>query len=66
MKYHTYPSLKSEDDRLSLWDGFLKGGLSTMGTDEYCTSWELKIEGKTISDVTGRAEWRRDPCRHHL
>ena len=53
MKYHTYPSLKSEDDRLSLWDGFLKGGLSTMGTDEYCTSWELKIEGKTISDVTG-------------
>jgi dihydropyrimidinase len=24
-----------------------------MATDEYCTSWEVKIAGKTISDVTG-------------
>ena len=53
MKYHTYPSLKSEEDRLSLWEGIVRGGLSTMATDEYCTSWELKIAGRTISDVTG-------------
>ena len=53
MKYHTYPSLKSEEDRLSLWDGIVRGGLNTMATDEYCTSWETKIQGKTIRDVTG-------------
>jgi len=53
MKYHTYPSLKSEDDRQALWDGIVNNGLSTMATDEYCTSWETKISGRTISDVTG-------------
>ncbi len=53
MKYHTYPSLKSEEDRLSLWEGIVRGGLNTMATDEYCTSWELKIAGRTVSDVTG-------------
>jgi dihydropyrimidinase len=53
MKYHTYPSLKSEEDRLALWDGVVQGGINTMATDEYCTSWEVKIEGKLISDVTG-------------
>ena len=53
MKYHTYPSLKSEEDRLALWDGIVRGGLNTMATDEYCTSWEVKIAGKTVSDVTG-------------
>ena len=53
MKYHTYPSLKSEQDRLALWDGIVNGGLHTMATDEYCTSWEVKVAGRTISDVTG-------------
>jgi dihydropyrimidinase len=53
MKYHTYPSLKSEADRLAMWDGLIRGGLNTMATDEYCTSWDVKIEGRTISDVTG-------------
>jgi len=53
MKYHTYPSLKSEEDRLAMWDGLIRGGLNTMATDEYCTSWDVKIEGRTISDVTG-------------
>jgi dihydropyrimidinase len=53
MKYHTYPSLKSEQDRQALWQGIAQGGLHTMATDEYCTSWELKIRGRTISDVTG-------------
>ena len=53
MKYHTYPSLKSEEDRLMLWDGLLKGGLNTVATDEYCTAYELKTRGKTITNVTG-------------
>jgi dihydropyrimidinase len=36
-----------------MWDGLVRGGLNTMATDEYCTSWDVKIAGKTISDVTG-------------
>ena len=38
MKYHTYPSLKSEEDRKALWQGIAQSGLHTMATDEYCTS----------------------------
>ena len=53
MKYHTYPSLKSEEDRQALWNGLLQGDIHTMATDEYCTSYALKVEGKTIEDVTG-------------
>ena len=53
MKYHTYPSLKSEEDRKALWQGIAQRGLHTMATDEYCTSWETKIQGRTIRDVTG-------------
>jgi dihydropyrimidinase len=53
MKYHTYPSLKSEEDRQALWNGLLKGDIHTMATDEYCTSYALKVAGKTIEDVTG-------------
>ena len=53
MKYHTYPSLKSEEDRQTLWDGLIKGGLNSMATDEYCTDYALKVSGKTIHDVTG-------------
>ncbi len=53
MKYHTYPSLKSEEDRQAVWQGLLQGDLHTMATDEYCTTFELKIEGKNIDNVTG-------------
>ena len=53
MKYHTYPSLKSEEDRLSLWDGLLKGGINCMATDEYCTTYAMKVAGRSIHDVTG-------------
>jgi len=53
MKYHTYPSLKSEEDRRMLWDGLINGGLNTVATDEYCTAYELKTRGKTIMNVTG-------------
>ncbi len=53
MKYHTYPSLKSEEDRQTLWDGLIKGGINTMATDEYCTTYALKVGGRTVHDVTG-------------
>ena len=52
-KYHTYPSLKSEEDRLALWDGLIRGGISTMATDEYCTDLATKLRGRTIHDITG-------------
>ena len=53
MKYHTYPSLKSEQDRQALWDGIVRGGLSAMATDEYCTTWDVKVAGRSVTDVTG-------------
>ncbi|MBI3330237.1 MAG: amidohydrolase family protein [Nitrospinae bacterium] len=53
MKYHTYPSLKSQEDRLALWDGLLRNDLQTMATDEYCTTFAFKLQGKKIDDVTG-------------
>lgn len=53
MKYHTYPSLKSEEDRATLWSGLLDGRLSTIATDLVSTTWEEKIRFKTVADVTG-------------
>ena len=53
MKYHTYPSLKSEEDRLALWAGLKDGRLSTIATDLVSTSLEEKIHYKTVADVTG-------------
>jgi dihydropyrimidinase len=50
---HTYPSLKFPEDQAALWDGLVKDGLSTLATDEYPTSLELKLRGRTIEDVTG-------------
>ncbi len=53
MKYHTYPSLKSESDRSELWRGLLDGRLSTVATDLVSTTWEEKIRFETVADVTG-------------
>jgi dihydropyrimidinase len=49
----TYPSLKFPEDQAALWDGLVKDGLSTLATDEYPTTLELKLRGRTIEDVTG-------------
>src|SRR5438132_983227 len=43
----------AEEDRQALWNGLLKGDIHTMATDEYCTTYALKVQGKTIEDVTG-------------
>jgi dihydropyrimidinase len=50
---HTYPSLKTPDDRQALWQGLLGDGLSTLATDEYPTTLAVKLRGRTIEDVTG-------------
>jgi dihydropyrimidinase len=50
---HTYPSLKFPEDQEALWRGLVVDGLSTLATDEYPTSLEIKLRGKTIEDVTG-------------
>ena len=54
--YHTYPSLKSEEDRVGLWQGVLEGPISTVATDAMCTTREVKLRGKTIEDTTGGSE----------
>jgi dihydropyrimidinase len=51
--FHTYPSVKLQTDQDALWRGLLAGGLSTVGTDEFPTSREVKLMGSTIEDVTG-------------
>ena len=51
--YHTYPSLKSDDDRRALWASLADGTVSTVATDELCTSRAVKLRGTTIEDTTG-------------
>ncbi|HKV55555.1 MAG TPA: amidohydrolase family protein [Candidatus Binataceae bacterium] len=51
--YHTYPSLKHEDDHKALWNGLVNDGVSTMATDEFPTTLEHKLLGKRIDNVTG-------------
>jgi dihydropyrimidinase len=50
---HTYPSLKFPEDQAALWRGLVHDGLATLATDEYPTTLELKLRGRTIEDVTG-------------
>ena len=52
-RFHTYPSVKLQDDQDTLWRGLLSGSLSTVGTDEFPTTREVKLKGTTIEDVTG-------------
>ena len=53
MKYHTYPSLKYEDDRMHLWDGLLRRDLSFTATDSSFTTYLDKIAGRNVVDVRG-------------
>ena len=54
--YHTYPSLKTEDDNEALWQGLVTGDLSTIATDELFTTKAVKMRGETIEDTTGGNE----------
>src|SRR5262249_34269210 len=51
--YHTYPSLKHDEDHRALWEGMAKGTISTVATDEVCTTLATKTQGKRIDDCTG-------------
>jgi len=52
-KYQTYPALKTEADRRALWKGLVDGALSTVATDEYTTSYQIKTQGKTVATACG-------------
>jgi D-hydantoinase len=51
--YHTYPSIKGAEDKLALWDGMANGTISTVATDEVCTTLAVKTQGNKIDDTTG-------------
>jgi dihydropyrimidinase len=51
--YHTYPSLKSDEDRAALWDGAANGSIHCIATDELCCTLKDKTLGSRIDDVTG-------------
>jgi dihydropyrimidinase len=51
--YHTYPSLKSAEDRKALWDGAASGAIHCIATDELCCTLKDKTLGNRIDDVTG-------------
>ena len=51
--YHTYPSLKSQQDQDELWAGTVDNTIHTVATDEVCCSLNVKTMGKRIDDTTG-------------
>ena len=51
--FHTYPSLKHEEDRQRLWAGLQNGTLSTVATDELCTPRAIKVRSRHVADATG-------------
>ena len=51
--FHTYPSLKQEEDRQRLWAALTDGTLSTVATDELCTPRAVKMRSRHIADATG-------------
>ena len=53
MKYHTYPSLKYEEDRQELWKGLHRSDLSFTATDSSFTTYLDKIAGRNVVDVRG-------------
>src|SRR5438876_1763050 len=51
--FHTYPSLKSEEDQKALWDATRDGSIHCIATDELCCTLKDKTVGKRIDDTTG-------------
>src|SRR3954453_1270704 len=51
--FHTYPSIKGEEDQRALWAGMANGTISTVATDEVCTTLAVKTQGNKIDDTTG-------------
>ncbi len=53
MKYHTFPSLKYEEDRLALWKGLMREDLTFTATDSSFTTYLDKIAGRNVVDIRG-------------
>lgn len=51
--FHTYPSLKSQEDQDALWAGALDGAINCIATDEVCCNLNIKTIGDRIDDTTG-------------
>src|SRR5215471_1070018 len=51
--YHTYPSLKSQDDQTALWQGTANDTIHCIATDELCCTLKDKTVGRRIDDTTG-------------
>jgi dihydropyrimidinase len=51
--YHTYPSLKAEEDRQALWHGTANDAIHSVATDELCCTLKDKTVGNRIDDTTG-------------
>jgi dihydropyrimidinase len=51
--YHTYPSLKTEEDQKALWQGTANDTIHCIATDELCCTLKDKTVGSRIDDTTG-------------
>jgi dihydropyrimidinase len=51
--FHTYPSLKFEEDQAALWAATDHGAIQVVATDELCCPLQVKLQGKKIDDTTG-------------
>ena len=52
-KYHIGMGLRPKEDCAALWDGLVDGRLSTLATDEYTTSYAVKMAGTDIESTPG-------------
>jgi dihydropyrimidinase len=52
-KYHIGMGLRPSEDGEALWRGLRGGDLSTLATDEYTTSYEVKMAGTDIETTPG-------------
>jgi dihydropyrimidinase len=52
-KYHIGMGLRPPEDGLALWEGLRDGRLSTLATDEYTTSYAVKMAGTDIETTPG-------------
>jgi len=51
--YHTYPSLKSQEDQKALWHATASDVIHSIATDELCCALKDKTLGDRIDDTTG-------------
>src|SRR5438445_11260632 len=51
--YHTYPSLKSQEDQKALWRGTANDAIHCIATDELCCTLKDKTVGDRIDNTTG-------------